>query len=203
MLENINNIFNKIKNIQNIPNKLNSYKPEVVKEFDNMYKEALSINVNKKEYNKTNNSHPYLKKDPVLKETKKIIPIKDKKTMIDDAIIKASKKYKISEDLIRAVITVESNYDQYGVSKAGAMGLMQLMPRTSLELGVEKPFDIYENVDGGTRYLKLMLNRYKGDLEKALAAYNAGPHKVDKANGIPNIQETKNYVQSIKKLLFE
>ena len=201
MLENINNVFSRIKNIQKGARTLNNYKPEAVKEFESMYKEALSKN-NKKKYNKTKNIHPYIKNNiskKMIKPNKK----NNKKAMIEDAINIASVKYKISEDLIKAVIKTESNYDQYGVSKAGAMGLMQLMPKTTLELGVEKPFDIYQNIDGGVRYLKLMLDRYNGDLEKALAAYNAGPHNVDKASGIPDIKETKEYVYLIKKLLFK
>ena len=83
------------------------------------------------------------------------------------------------------------------------MGLMQLMPKTALEMGVEKPFDISENIDGGTKYLKLMLEKYQGNLDKTLSAYNAGPNRVDEANGIPNIPETQNYVKQIKKILFK
>jgi len=105
--------------------------------------------------------------------------------------------------LIRAVISIESGYDVYSVSRTGAMGLMQLMPKTALELGVEKPFDIEENILGGTKYLKMMLDKYNNDLDKALAAYNAGPHNVDAANGIPDIEETKKYVKLVKKQLLK
>ena len=87
------------------------------------------------------------------------------------------------------------------VSHAGAMGMMQLMPKTALSLGVTKPFDIDQNIDGGTHYLRLMLNKYDGDLEKALAAYNAGPHRVDAANGIPDIEVTQKYVKTIKNII--
>ena len=199
MLENINNVFKRIKSIQKGSYRLNNYKPEPVKEFEKMYKEALIKSNKKKEYNKTENIHPYLKNNI----SKKRVESNDKNKMIDEAVSIASKKHKISEDLIRAVITAESNYDQYGVSKKGAMGLMQLMPKTTLKLGIEKPFDIYQNIDGGTRYLKLMLDRYNQDLEKALAAYNAGPTKVDKAGGIPDIKVTKKYIKFIKRLLFK
>ena len=81
------------------------------------------------------------------------------------------------------------------------MGLMQLMPQTALDMGVKMPFDIEQNIEGGAKYLKQMLERYDGNLEKALAAYNAGPHKVDAVNGIPAIDETQKYVAKITKML--
>ena len=107
----------------------------------------------------------------------------------------------MQEELIRAVIRVESNYDKNAVSRVGAMGLTQLMPKTALELSVDKPFDIDENINGGTKYLKMMIDKYDGDLDKVLSAYNAGPTAVDNANGIPNFEETQNYVKSIRKIL--
>lgn len=196
MIDSVNNIFQRINDIKaGSKNLTNFAKPEFVAEFENKYKEMVSKNQNN-DTAKNENYHPYIK-------VKKNKELSDKNDKIDDAIKIASKKYNVSEDLIKAVIKIESNFDQYGVSKAGAMGLMQLMPQTSLELGVEKPFDIYENIDGGTRYLKMMLNKYDHDLEKSLAAYNAGPDRVDEANDIPNIKETMNYVKSIKRLLFK
>ena len=207
MIDSINNIFKKIKNFQDTPKRLQNLKPEFVKKFENMYKEINSKKV-KKVDNKQNTIHPYLDSNinknkidnEIIENDKNLLTRKEK---INDAIIKASKKYKISEDLIRAIIKVESNYNPYGISKAGAMGLMQLMPHTILKTGIEKPFDIYENIDAGTRYMKMMLNRYDNDLEKALAAYNAGPKRVDEYNGIPDIEETINYVDKIKKILFK
>jgi soluble lytic murein transglycosylase-like protein len=207
MIENVNNIIDKIKNIQNTPKKLQNIKPKFVKEFENMYKEAKlnnSKNINKEQIK----IHPYLDKsnsdtqidDKIIENDKNLLSRKEK---ITDAVNKASKKYKISEDLIHAIIKVESNYNPYGISKAGAMGLMQLMPHTVLKTGIEKPFDIYENIDAGTRYMKMMLDRYDHDLEKALAAYNAGPKRVDEYNGIPDIEETINYVDKVKKILFK
>lgn len=107
----------------------------------------------------------------------------------------ASEKYRIPESLIRAVIKQESNYDQSAVSKKGAMGLMQLMPETADSLGVDDPFNAEENILGGTKYLRELINLYKGNLNRALAAYNAGPGQVNE--GIPNISETRNFIKSV------
>jgi soluble lytic murein transglycosylase-like protein len=107
----------------------------------------------------------------------------------------AAKHYRIPPALIRAVIKQESNFDAEAVSHKGAMGLMQLMPATADLLGVEDPFNPQENISGGTRYLGDLIDLYGGNLNKALAAYNAGPQKV--TNGVPNIRETRNFVDSV------
>lgn len=109
----------------------------------------------------------------------------------------ASGKYKLDPTLLRAVMRQESGLHPCAISTAGAMGLMQIMPDTAGDLGLADPFDPSANVDAGAHYLKQMLDRYNGNTALALAAYNAGPGRTDKANGIPPIAETIGYVSSI------
>jgi soluble lytic murein transglycosylase-like protein len=117
---------------------------------------------------------------------------------INSLIKDASSKNRVDPSLLRAVMVQESGFRPCAISTAGAMGLMQIMPETADELGLEDPFDPAANVNAGAKYLKQMLDRYHGNTALALAAYNAGPGRTDKANGgIPQIPETIGYVASI------
>lgn len=109
----------------------------------------------------------------------------------------AAKAQAVEPKLIRAVIEQESDFHACAVSPKGAQGLMQLMPETARDLNVTDPFDPSQNVQAGAKYLKQLLDRYKGDVAQALAAYNAGSSVVDQSGGIPDIPETRNYVSAI------
>lgn len=115
----------------------------------------------------------------------------------DGMIQAASKKWNVDESLIRAVIKQESGYDPQATSHCGAQGMMQLMPETAADLGVTDAYDPQQNIMGGTRYLRGLLDRFDGNISKALAGYNAGPGAVEKHGGIPPYEETQHYVSNV------
>jgi hypothetical protein len=118
-----------------------------------------------------------------------------------DIINRKSKKYGVDPQLVKAVIKAESNFKPRAVSAKGAQGLMQLMPATAKMMGVRNSFDPEQNIDGGVKYLKYLLENFKGDIELTVAAYNCGEGRVARnGNTVPNIRETKNYVKKVMKL---
>lgn len=119
----------------------------------------------------------------------------------DELIKNAARRFRLDPELIKAVIQVESNFERYAVSSKGAQGLMQLMPDTASDMGVAQVFDPRENILGGSRYLRLLSDRFANNLSLTLAAYNAGPETVEKSGGIPEIKETRDYVSKVLRIL--
>ncbi len=118
----------------------------------------------------------------------------------DSQIALAGSRYQVDPNLIKAVIHIESDFNRYAVSKQGAKGLMQLMPATAREMQVHDPFNPYQNIQGGTMYLRNLLDAFENDLVLTLAAYNAGPTLVKKLNRVPKIPETVQYVKKVLRL---
>ncbi|HLZ41782.1 MAG TPA: lytic transglycosylase domain-containing protein [Candidatus Sulfotelmatobacter sp.] len=121
---------------------------------------------------------------------------------VDQSIVMAAARHNVDPNLVRAVIKQESNFNSNAVSRKGAMGLMQLMPSTARQLNVKNPFDPEQNVDAGVRHLKQLLENYGGDVNLALAAYNAGSGAVARSSGVPHFAETQNYVRRITNLYY-
>jgi transglycosylase-like protein with SLT domain len=126
-------------------------------------------------------------------------PSDDFKAPFRELIEAASAQYKVDADLIASVIAVESNFEPKAISRRDARGLMQLLPETAARLGVRDVFDPKENINAGTRYLSDLLRRYDNNLALALAAYNAGPEKVEKFGSVPPYAETISYVRRVKR----
>jgi hypothetical protein len=147
---------------------------------------------------------------PSIPNAKYVLVLKEKRILFrnnidvnkfDQIIISAANKYKIDPALIKAVIKAESNFNHQAVSPVGAQGLMQLMPATASQLQVEDAFHPEKNIEGGVRYLRYLLNLYRGNLTLALAAYNAGERAVAKYNNqVPPYRETQNYVKRVLSL---
>lgn len=116
---------------------------------------------------------------------------------LDQVVREASSRNRLDPDFVSSVIRAESNFKTHAVSKKGALGLMQLMPATASQLGVADPFDPKANVEAGTAHLSALLDRYNNDPIKALAAYNAGAHRVKQYNGVPPYRETRAYISKI------
>src|SRR5437660_3162047 len=133
---------------------------------------------------------------PVLARPSEV-PLPERPQSLNEVIDTIGNRHHIDPDLINSVIHAESGFNARAVSPKGAQGLMQLMPHTASQLGVANAFDPNFNAEGGTRYLRELLERYNFDLVKALAAYNAGPHRVEQYRGVPPYYETRAYVANI------
>ena len=207
----INEIRNGAKNLRNFakPQRVTEFEQYQAKRFQQMLEQANQTDKQNsantetgsqaKSHSANNNGKTLTVNNITLPDYDNVYNENDSdKVKIDKTIAAVSRRYHVSEDLIRSVINQESGFNKNAVSWAGAEGLMQLMPQTAKDLDVTDSFDIFQNINGGVKYLRQMLDKYDNDLEKALAAYNAGPHRVDQANGIPNIRETINYVNKIR-----
>ena len=143
---------------------------------------------------------PTAKVKPTIEVTEEYVAVPASEAY-DEIIAEAARLYDMDANLIHAVMQAESAFHPYAVSRAGAEGLMQLMPELSDEMGVGDAFDPRENIMGGVRYLKRLLDYHDGNLDLALASYTAGPGNVERYGGVPPFRETRNYVKTIKQIL--
>jgi len=140
---------------------------------------------------------PFESTPKVANQDRKVEPPGHVSFRYDPLIELASQTHKLSPALVKAVIHAESRFHEKAISRAGARGLMQLMPATAGELGVDDPFDAWQNIEGGTRYLGQLVRRFEGDIHLALAAYHAGAANVQRYGGVPPYRETRRYVKRV------
>ena len=164
-----------------------------IQSFDNVLKNSAQVKFGDLLTNPSTRVNANIYTAKAIGATEKV----STKEQIKGLVSKISKKHGVDEKLVNALIKQESGFNPNAKSKVGAMGLMQLMPSTAKSLGVKDPYNATQNVEGGVKYLKSMLNKYNGNVILALAAYNAGPNAVDKYSGVPPYKETQNYVKNI------
>ncbi len=140
---------------------------------------------------------------PGLAAASPALPSGDSDGRLERIVSEAAERHSLDPALVRAVIRTESGWNPRAVSRKGAIGLMQLIPGTAQRFGVGNPYDPAQNVEGGTTYLRALLDRYNGDLTRSLAAYNAGERAVDQSRGVPPIPETRRYVQKVTDEYFQ
>jgi len=189
--------FSALENIAGQNSAVKNIESDFKKILDKKIEETTHIE-NKPEPNSTAKLDEDIK--PEIKEAielKSKIDLKAQSTNIDELVETFSNKYGIDGDFIKAIIKQESGFNPNATSKKGAMGLMQLMPKTAESLGVLDAYNPSQNIEGGVKYLKNLLEKYDGNKEMALAAYNAGPTAVKKYGGVPPYKETQNYINAI------
>jgi len=192
----------KINDQENKKNSVNPLKNDVISNNTNKQsmQSNLPLKMPKMSFDKNMQPVPASQRNPLASVQKteqfnqQISKLSDE---IGSIILDKSHQHEVDPLLISAIMAVESDFNPNALSQSGAMGLMQLMPGTANELGVHNPFNMTQNVDGGVKYFKMLLEKFSGDLKLALAAYNAGPNAVAKYGGVPPYEETQNYVVKV------
>ncbi len=198
MLEKMREIQERMESIKDRCRELrNQRKPRLPRETFNKALQEAGLPASEKEKPTSNAALPRVPPNGTTAPIELRAPPQKPGDSFSSLIDKYARQHNLDPKLVRRLIEVESNFDPSCISSKGAMGLMQLMPETAQELGVENPFDPEQNISGGTRYLAQMIERAGGNLAHALAAYNAGPTTVRDYGGIPPYPETRNYIKKI------